>query len=177
MAKKHKKNKKWIARLVFLLLFIAAAVVAYLVWDNYFRDKKTEPVSEQGEEQVEPEKKVDVVDETAPEKPKVVQYDGENPNDAAELSGVVTYVGVVGDNLMIRVNIDQYLEDGECTLALLRGGNTIYNSVVRIVDNVTTATCGGFDIPLAGLGNGKTDIVINLSAGGKTGVIRGEAEI
>ena len=44
MAQKRKRKKtsvaKWIVRVFLLILFIAAVVIVFLVWDNYFNDKK-----------------------------------------------------------------------------------------------------------------------------------------
>ena len=112
------------------------------------------------------------------EKPKVVQYDGDDPNTAEELSGVVTYAGVTDGKLMIRVNIDQYLESGTCDLTLTRGGDSIYSSIASIIGGPSTATCEGFDVPVAGLGGGQVDINISIkSADGRQGSIRGEASI
>ena len=39
---RRRRSKKWISWLLILILAIAAAVMIYLVWDNYFRDKKDE---------------------------------------------------------------------------------------------------------------------------------------
>ena len=111
------------------------------------------------------------------EKPKVVQYDGDDPNKAETLSGAITFAGVADVTLMIRVNIDQYLESGTCELTLRKGGDTIYNSIASIIGGPSTATCEGFDVPAAGLGGGRIQIEINLSAGERNGVIRGEANI
>lgn len=184
MAQKRKRNKKWISWLLLLLLLIGAAVVVFLVWDNYFRDKKEDA---QQTEQVEKTEKVEKVEESmegekdeaekAVEQKKVEQYEGGDPNKAEELSGAVTYAGVVDDKLMIRINIDQYLNDGECGLTLKRGGATIYNSIARITGNASTATCEGFDVPVENLGGGGLEIIINLNANGKTGVIRGEVSL
>ena len=41
-------------------------------------------------------------------KDKYDEYAGEDPNEREDLTGVVTYAGVNGNNLMIRVNIDQH---------------------------------------------------------------------
>ena len=78
---------------------------------------------------------------------------------------------------MIRVNIDQYVGSGSCELTLVRGGATIYNSIASIIGGASTATCEGFDVPVAGLGGGTVEININLSADGRSGTIRGEVGI
>lgn len=181
MAKKQKKNKKWLYWLLMLVLFVAAAGVAYLVWSAYFRDNNSgEQNSENTPEVIEVEKQEEPQkqeSEEMPSKPKVVQYDGEDPNTSEELSGVITYAGIIGDNLTIRVNIDQFLEGGECKLDVIRNGVLVHEEVTEIVGNVTTASCAGFDVPLEIVGSGAVDIEIGLDSNGKTGVIRGGADI
>lgn len=173
---KRKRSKKWVSWVILLVLLIGAGVVVYLVWDNYFNDKKDKDTQEtvQISEKNEEEKSGggDVV-----EKKKVEQYEGDDPNNAETLSGVVTYAGVNDGVLMVRVNIDQYLDSGECGLTLVRGGATIYNSIANIVGNVSTATCEGFDVPVGGLGGGETDININVKSGERSGVIHGKVSL
>lgn len=155
---------------------MAAAVVCYLVWNNYFRDKKEDkPTEEQSLVEEHEEKKAEEKKEETIEKKKVVQYEGEDPNTQEELTGVVTYAGVNGNNLMIRVNIDQYLESGSCELSLMQNG-VAYGDVVNIVESAATATCKGFNVPVSGLG-GDYEIVIKISSGDKTGTINGKVKI
>ena len=184
MAKqKNKKTKKIFYWVFMLVLLIAAAVVTYLVWDNYFNDKKdeTETSETSTEEKKVEEKSSEKTDEKltseSPEKEKVVQYDGNDPNEAQGLSGAITYAAVSGANFMVRVNIDQYVTSGSCELVLKRNGTTIYNNKVNIVGSASTATCEGFDVPVSQLGGGVVEININLSADGKSGTIRGGANI
>ena len=176
MAQKRKNSKKWIFWVLMLVLFVAAAVVCYLVWNNYFRDKKEDkPTEEQSLVEEHEEKKAEEKEEETIEKKKVVQYEGEDPNTQEELTGVVTYAGVNGDNLMIRVNIDQYLESGSCELSLMQNG-VAYSDVANIVGSAATATCEGFNVPVSGLG-GDYEIVIKISSGDKTGTINGKVEV
>lgn len=180
MAEKQKKDKKWLYWLLMLVLFVAAAVIVYLVWNTYFKDKDEEQNSGatvetiEIEEHEEPQRQEEV---EIPNKPKVVQYDGEDPNSAEELSGVITYAGFNDDRLMIRVNIDQYIDDGECRLDLMRGGVLIHEEVTGIVGNVSTASCDGFDVPVDIVGEGAVEIEIHLDSDGKTGIIKGEADV
>ena len=184
--RKRKRNKKWLFWLVFVVLLAGAAAVCYFVWDGYFRDKKKpEGTSENSVEVVE-KKDTDIEkaedkkaeeDEAVTEKEKVVQYDGDDPNEAQELTGVVTYAGVSGNNLMIRVNIDQYLSGGKCILGLRREGASIYGAEASIVDAASTSTCEGFNVPLSDVSNGHFSIVIFLESGGKTGEIHGEVDL
>ena len=160
--------------------------MCYFVWDAYFRDKKVEKsVGDEGtsakvekkEEKKQDEKKEGEEEELFLEKEKVVQYDGGDPNELTELTGVITYAGVMGENLMIRVNIDQYLSDGNCVLSVRRNGEEIYSDEAVIVDAASTATFEGFNVPVSRLGNGAVDILIMLKSSEKSGTISGRAEI
>lgn len=180
MVKKQKTNKKWMYWLLMFVLFVMAAVIVYLVWNAYFKNKDEEqslaPVPEivEVEEREEPQKQDDI---ETPMKPEVVQYDGEDPNNSDELSGAITYTGVNDGRLIIRVNIDQYLNSGECKLDVRRGEVLIHEEVVEIVDSASTASCAGFDIPVELVGNGLADVEISLESGDKKGSIKGEIDI
>ena len=182
MAKKQKKNKKWLCLWLWLLLVVAVGVVCYLVWEKYF---KVEPRGEEGAETIVIEGGEDTIksgsdgeDEAVEDKKDdVVQYDGEDPNENSSLTGVVTYAAVSGDNLMIRVNIDQYLNNGECMLLLSTAGNIIYSNVAKVVSSAATATCEGFNVPVSLLESGQYNIVVEIDSGGKSGTIKGEVKI
>ena len=178
MAQTRKRKKNLVSWAILLVLLISAVVVVYLVWDNYFNDNKNNQ-EEQKKEQVEEgeSNKSEKEEDGDLEKKKVEQYDGEDPNKAETLSGVVTYAGVSGDKLMIRVNIDQYLEGGECRLTLSRGGVSIYSGIANVVGNASTATCEGFDVSISELGGGVTEINISVDSGERSGTIRGEVSI
>ena len=185
MVRRRRKSKKWISWLVFLMLLIVAGVVCYFVWDNYFREKEEvveqENVTTQEEAEGKLEERVkkqnDDDNGAIVEEKKVVQYDGADPNKNDDLTGVITYAGASGDNLMIRINIDQYLSDGNCNLSLLNDGGVVYGDTAKIVASASTATCEGFDIPVSEVGSGNYEIVINLSSNDKIGVIKGEVNI
>lgn len=184
MAQKRKRNKKWISWVILLVLFVAAGAIVFLVWDNYFNDKKGNSQENEKIEKVDKkennEEKIDDEKDEAEkvvEQKKVEQYDGEDPNKAEELSGAITFAGVVDDKLVIRMNIDQFLESGECGLTLSRGNDTIYSSIAEIIGGPSTASCAGFDVPVSELGGGKIDININLKSNERSGVVRGEANI
>ena len=180
MARKRKRSKKWISWLIMLILLVAACVMVYLVWDNYFRDDM-----KKGGEEPEPAEVVDnkteddtTEDQKPEEKEEIVQYEGENPNNAGELTGVVTYAGVTGEKLVIRVNINQYLSGGSCSLRLVFEDDVaVLEETAQIVDSASTSTCEGFDIPTAGLQSGNYRIYIGLTSGGKTGMINGEVRL
>lgn len=180
--KNKKMNKKLICGMVVLFIIVAAGVTGGLMW-NQARNNDNGPkpevpnVEERKDNDIEEPTEGEELTSTGVEKEAIVQYDGENPNEAEDLSGVVTYAGVVDDRLMIRLNIDQYLDSGECELTLSRDGATIYTSIANIVGGPATATCEGFDVPVSELGGGNLQININLSAGERRGSVRGEVNI
>lgn len=179
--KRTRKSKKWISRLFFLLLLVVACVLCYFVWDAYFNDKGSKPNETKPAEQsvdVRPEEKKEEKKPEAPEeKPKVPQYDGDDPNKTAGLTGAITYAGVSNNYLRIRINIDQYLGSGSCNIVLARAGQQIYSDYANIVSSASTSTCEGFDIPVSSLGAGNLQIKVTFSSGDKSGVVTGEAKI
>ena len=180
MTQRRRRNKRWIGKVVFLVLIILAGVICYFVWDNYFRDKETQEVGGELDEIVDmveknetkQEQEVEVV-----EKEEIKQYEGEDPNKIEELTGVITYAGVAGDNFLIRVNIDQYLSDGTCELSLMQDGGVVYSDVVEIIDSASTATCAGFNVPVTRLDAGDIGITIRMVSGDREGTINGRAEL
>ena len=191
MSRRKRSHKGLIWSIVFVVLIATAGVVGDFVWDGYFRDKGEEVTSSEAKKEDDTKKdaevKVQEVEEKAePETEKnvgedgkeiIVQYEGENPNESGGISGVVTYAGVSNGQLVIRVNIDQYLAGGSCTLALRNGGGLVYSDTAEVVDAASTATCAGFNVPVEGLPSGNTVIVISVVSGDKSGEINGEVEL
>ena len=182
MAQKRKSRKDWIYRLLIIVLLVGAGVVMFLVWNNYFKDEKRderdtgyvdekETRRQAGDEKKEKDEAEEVV-----EGKKVEQFDGDDPNVATELSGVVTYAGVNGDLLMVRVNIDQYLDSGKCELRLMQNGNVTYSSEAGVASGPSTSSCMGFDVPVNDL-KGNYEIIVKLNSGERTGVITGEVGV
>lgn len=193
MTRRKNKTKRmyWV---IIVVLFVIAGAVVYLVWNNYFRNKDGEIHNDDTTQVAEKKDKADDADsskkgdsgnieqaieteeeEKEKEKEKIVAYEGADPNKGEELTGVVTYGGVNGDTLMIRVNIDQYLDSGVCELSL--EGSGMYSDTANIVGNAATATCEGFNVPMGELGPGAYQIVIRVNSGEKSGIIRGAVEI
>ena len=177
---RRRRNKRWISWLIVLVLLITASVVCYLVWDNYFNDKKDVDLSkpkiiEELEEEADITEEDKVVEE---DDKKVKQYEGEDPNKTEELSGVITFAGVVDEKVIIRANIDQYLNEGTCKLNLIgNGGVVAYEDSANVMSSASTATCEGFDMPLNRINDGDYRIVIEIKANEKTGTIEGTLEI
>ena len=182
MAKRRRRSKKWISWLFFLVLLIVAGIVCYLVYDNYFNDDKKEPEKVETEivedEKKDDEEKTDEEEEQEiVKKEEVPQYDGEDPNESEAITGAITYAGVSGSNLMIRVNIDQYLSGGTCNLSIKEYGTVIYSDSAALINSASTTTCEGFDVATAITGGGNFEIIIDVNADGKSGTITGEANV
>ena len=90
---------------------------------------------------------------------------------------MISYAGVSGDNLIIRVNIDQYLNSGVCKVRISQNENVFYEQEVAIEGSVSTSTCDGFSIPVAGLLRGSSSVEIMLQSGEKYGKIVREVNI
>lgn len=109
---------------------------------------------------------------------EVTQYEGESPNELHELTGVITYAAKSGENLSIRVSIDQTLGSGTCDLTMTSGSATYTATAPVIQSGATTSSCEGFDVPVSELSAGaKWGINIKISSGDKTGLIAGEASL
>ncbi|MBQ1528406.1 hypothetical protein IIZ77_02020 [Candidatus Saccharibacteria bacterium] len=105
------------------------------------------------------------------------QYDGADPNQGGTLTGSITAARFDGNKLLVRVNIDQYLSSGTCSLIITNGANQLQKSA-NLIPSVATSTCEGFDIDSAELANfaRPLNITINLTSGDKTGTITGVVE-
>ena len=105
------------------------------------------------------------------------KYDGEDPNTSASLTGSLTAARFSGDNLILRVNIDQYLSSGTCNLTISDSTHTLAKSA-NLIPSAATSTCEGFDIAGSELSNfaRPLSITIRLASGDKTGIIEGKVE-
>lgn len=133
---------------------------------------KTEEKSK-GETPSEPStKEPEVIDGKTPK-----NNEGEDANTANEITGVINYADSDGETLMIRVSIDQYLEEGTCLLELNAPatGDT-FSLTDQITPSAATSSCS-FDISTNLLIKGKYDMKITLDSAGKKGVLNGEVEI
>lgn len=183
---KRKRNFRWIKWLLFLVLVVGAVVVIILVKNNFDgktenNTKQTTNVDNKTEDKKSEEKSENKSDEKTEEsqksEEKAPQYEGESPNKSESLTGLITYADVVNDELVIRVNIDQFLQSGNCNLTMSRNGVTHYSQTVGIQESVTTSTCDGYKIPVSALPKGDLSIEINLDSDGKSGKITGRVRI
>lgn len=188
MVHRRKRNRKWLGGVIFLILIVVATAVCYGVWKAYFDDaEETRPVmteTEDGQtENVNETRENELVDAGDGEvdgeewvRESGAQYEGEDPNLSEELTGIINYAGVSDDMLTIRVNIDQYLMSGDCRLRLWQNGDVRYEATAPIMGVATTATCEGFDVSAVGL-SGDYEVMIEITSGEKTGVIKGSVGV
>lgn len=179
-----RKRKNWLKYIATAILVVVLAIGGFMVWKS-FQENEEEPVEnvstpveqtpiKESESESEGEPKTKTETEA---KKKVEQFDGEDPNENTGLTGVITYAGVSGGNLMVRVNIDQYLADGTCKLKLSATSGVVYEETVDVTDSASTATCKGFNIATTKLPSGKININILVTSGEKTGTIEGEVNL
>ena len=180
----RRNNRKWLWWGTGILIVSAIAVAVAVVTNNGRTDELTSENSDNNqvaENSVEEKKKEEKSEEQSVEeeakKEDVKQYEGDSPNKSETLTGVISYAGVSGENLMVRVNIDQYLAGGSCKMNLIKDGATIYNNTVAIESSVSTSTCNGFNVPVSELSNGNFKIEVALESDGKYGKIVGEVSI
>ena len=182
---RRRRTHKIASFVTFLILFVTAGIIGYLIYQSYFADQPTklsaptqvestsdQPTKATTETPTEPEP-TDTPDEDTK---TPVKYEGENPNQKSTITGAITYASKNGDKLTIRVNIDQYLATGNCNLVLSQNSTDIYGASAAIIDSAATSTCEGFDIPAANL-SGKYLITIKLVSGDKTGQITKEINL
>ena len=177
----RRNNRKWLWWGVGFLMIVIISVAIVLAIN------KTKPISGNTQNQtvatpVEKEEKSEVKEKQeevsgTEKKEEVKQYEGEDPNESESLTGVISYTGVSGDNLMVRVNIDQYLSGGNCKLVLAKNGMAVYSGIAEIESLVSTSTCNGFDVPVTGIGAGNFVVEVTLESDGKYGKMVGEVTI
>ena len=119
---------------------------------------------------------------TTPTEPdqKVPQYEADDPNTLAGLTGSIARKTIQGDTATIVAMIDQYLHStGLCTLRLISRdtGEVIYTASEDATADVTTSICGAFTVSLAHIPAGTYQIQIELSGDDKTGLISDELEV
>ena len=164
-----------------LIVIVVSIVIAIVVTKNRGSEPRNQGQNQsQVLELIEEENKNKEPEEKPSEEPKkedIKQYDGESPNKSETLTGVISYAGMSGDALIIRVNIDQYLSEGNCTLNLVQDGSVVYNEIVTIESSVSTSTCSGFQVSASKFSTDKMTVEIILESGEKYGKIMKELNI
>ena len=106
------------------------------------------------------------------------QYEETDNKPTADLTGFITYSGKNDNNLTIRVTINQLLKEvGTCTLSLTSASGQRINRTANTIDNPSSATCQGFDIPLSEIQAGEYQINIEIKTSHQSGNIKGSITI
>ena len=108
---------------------------------------------------------------------KTKQYEGEDPNVSNELTGSITSAFIANGNFSLRVNINQFISGGTCTLTMTKG-DIVITKTAPIVAAASTSTCQGFDSADAEFSSGTWHAKIDLlSSDNKKGIIEGEVNL
>ena len=186
MANYRKKSAHRFLKIFLALLLLAAAALA--VWYFYFRHPDTpatpDPTQPQPQSQIQPQTNPPEVStetnptpETSDDPKHQTQNEGSDPNQSKTLTGVLTRADVANNKLILRVNIDQYLSGGSCSLKLTNAAGKSYEDSANIIDSASTSTCEGFDAPVEKLEKGSWSLSIKLTSGDKEGTISGKVNI
>ncbi len=103
-------------------------------------------------------------------------YEGDNTNRSNSLTGVITTKSVASGSLTIRNTVNQLVNTGSCKLTLTSGSRTVTRSV-EIIQNPSSSTCAGFDVPVAELGQGQWSIQIDITSGDKQATLKDTVDI
>jgi cytoskeletal protein RodZ len=92
--------------------------------------------------------------------------------DQDSLTAYITTKNVIGNQLQIRIQIEQYVSSGSCKITI---GD--YSAQADIVQNPSSSSCAGWDIPLSQLATGRQAIVVDIISNDKSAVITDEVSI
>ena len=111
-----------------------------------------------------------------------VRYEGGNVQDSETLTGAINGISIAGDNLSIRVTINQYITDpdGRCELTLTSPSGATYNYWSELIQNPQSTSCYGWDIPLSDFGgsvSGHWTAKVVVNGDGRTGTLTSEVDL
>ena len=173
-----KTQKRTVTTLLIIILLVIACSVGYLLLLNNNPSNNSSHISDQ------PNKTTSATDTsnnngdtsvnktTQPsnretEKNLPLTENTENISQSDNLSVTISHKSVQDNKLVLRVTIQQLISSGECTLTLTKDSNVITKKA-NIVQNPSSSTCAGFDIPVNELGSGLWNINIAVTGNNKT---------
>lgn len=184
---KPRRPRPFIWVIVTLVILIIGGVLVWLFWPSSSSQEApgTTPTPVVEDAPADDSDQIVTAGEgtTTPAEPddhKVPQYEADDPNTAAGLTGSVVRKTIQDDTLTIVAMIDQYLHStGLCTLRLTSrdSGTVVYTASSDAVADVSTSVCEPFTVTLANLPTGTYQIQIDLSGDGKSGMITDEMEV
>lgn len=110
------------------------------------------------------------------------RYEGGSVQDSDTLTGNISGISVAGNNLGIRVTINQYITDpdGRCELTLTAPSGATYDYWSDLIQNPQTTSCYGWDIPVSELGgnvSGHWTAKVVVNGDGRTGTFTQEVDL
>lgn len=178
LGQKEHSHKKLFVVLGVILLFAIAISGYYLLISKRDTAPKQDGHNIIENKTVDNDNK-DIVDTRADESPKKTppKYEGDDVNNTDSLSGIISHKSVLEDKLVIRTVINQLVQSGSCKITLSMNERVI-TETTSILQDPSSSTCEGFDIPLSKLGPGNWNIVIEITDNtGRTGKISSEVII
>lgn len=169
-------DRKKIKNIIFLTI-IVAILVSVLILVRHFTftstDNINQPPAEAGDrkssQQHRPTEK-SIIHESEKQLPQ--QFDSPAAQDHA-ITGVIHYSSLDGSTLIIRSTIHQLLSTGTCTITITDDKTTLFKQEAPVVQNPSSSSCMGFDVPASQLGKGQRNITITVRSGDKSGVLTG----
>ena len=173
---------------IILLLVVVAGVVIFLV--NNDNQESASPAPETPavtEDESTDNSDVVIVGGTSDTGPfgagdgtadKTEQYEGEDPNALASLTGSVSYATVRDGVLSIGAMIDQFISGGGiCILTLQGDKGGVYKASADTVAGPSNSYCDTFRVPTSELPTDYYQIKIEVNGGDKTGIIEGGVQL
>lgn len=110
------------------------------------------------------------------------RYEGGSVQDSDTLTGNISGISVAGNNLSIRVTINQYITDpdGRCELTLTAPSGATYDYWSDLIQNPQSTSCYGWDIPVSDLGgnvSGHWSAKVVVNGDGRTGTFTQEVDL
>ncbi len=177
MRMRESKNSKKITLAIIggVVLLLAGG---YFVWYQ-FGDQIMPKNNNQSESRLE-EIPTRPQDPENPKKQVPKQYEGQGDDEDSntntdQITGFINSKEVSNGNFSIRLTINQLLGSGTCTLTMTN--QKTVTKTAEIVQNPSSSSCKGFDVPVGELGPGEWSIKINIKSGDKTGVIEDKFNI
>lgn len=164
--------------LVFLALAIAVTVFVCKSISNSQTDPSGSSSGSSSGEQ--PPEASDPLPPTSDPEEKTPQFEGEDPNELSDLTGVIIYKDIDPETQTLHsaVSINQYLQaDGQCVFNLKRDGATVRTASAVATADVTTSVCGPFTVSVADLSSGNYEIEVIVTGNDKRGIITDTLEL
>jgi len=180
-AKKQRRSNKKSGELKFSQIFLVLVFVAgitFLGLSVFMPKKETHEgetlstVTNETEKKKETETPKNDGNDNPDKTPK--QYEGDDETDKKSINASITKNDVQNGKYYLRVTIYEKLGDGTCKLHMeTKQGDTIDRTANVIESGADSSTCEGFDIPTSGISAGSYDFTVTITAGEKSGVVKG----